>query len=203
MTQKDKKLINLCKFVFHITFYAMNDKITLFDKTFKPFISNEELEAAIDRLAEKVNADYADSEEAPVFLCVLNGAVMFTAAMMKRLNFQAELVSIKLSSYQGTQSTGTILIPMGLTGPVEGRRVIIFEDIVDTGNTIVALKEMLLDKGAKDVRICTMLIKPDVYKKDEKIDYVAMEIPDAFIVGYGLDYNERGRNLKDIYIIDK
>ena len=203
MTQKDKKLINLCKFVFHITFYAMNDKITLFDKTFKPFISNEELEAAIDRLAEKVNADYADSEEAPVFLCVLNGAVMFTAAMMKRLNFQAELVSIKLSSYQGTQSTGTILIPMGLTGPVEGRRVIIFEDIVDTGNTIVALKEMLLDKGAKDVRICTMLIKPDVYKKDEKIDYAAMEIPDAFIVGYGLDYNERGRNLKDIYIIDK
>lgn len=181
----------------------MNDKITLFDKTFKPYISNEELEAAIDRLAEKVNADYADSEEAPVFLCVLNGAVMFTAAMMKRLNFQAELVSIKLSSYQGTQSTGTILIPMGLTGPVEGRRVIIFEDIVDTGNTIVALKEMLLSKGARDVRICSMLIKPDVYKKDEKIDYVAMEIPDAFIVGYGLDYNERGRNLKDIYIIDK
>ena len=181
----------------------MDRKIKLHDKYFKPFISNAEMEEAIDRLAERVNADFRDSDDVPIFLCVLNGAIMFTAAMMKRLNFKAELVSIKLSSYQGTASTGTVLIPIGLTAPVDGRRVIIFEDIVDTGNTIVALKEMLLSKGAREVRICTMLLKPDVYRKDEKLDYVGKEIPNAFIVGYGLDYDELGRNLPDIYVLDE
>jgi len=181
----------------------MDKKIKLHDKVFKPFISEVEMESAIDRLAEKVNADFKDAKDVPIFLCVLNGAIMFTAAMMKRLNFKAELVSIKLSSYQGTSSTGTVLIPIGLTAPVEGRRVIIFEDIVDTGNTIVALKEMLLSKGALEVRICTMLLKPEVYKKDAVLDYVGMEIPNAFIVGYGLDYDELGRNLPDIYVLDE
>lgn len=179
------------------------DKIKLHDKTFVPFISNEELEKAIDRLADKVNADFKDCKETPMFLCVLNGAIMFTGAMMKRLNFDAELISIKMSSYCGTQSTGTVLVPLGLTGSVKDRIVIIFEDIVDTGNTIIALKELLLHKGAKDVKICTMLLKPDVYAKEEKLDYVGMEIPDAFIVGYGLDYDELGRNYKDIYVIEK
>jgi adenylate kinase len=181
----------------------MNKKIKLHDKYFRPFISNAEMEEAIDRLADRINADFKDSEDVPVFLCVLNGAIMFTAEMMKRLNFKAELVSIKLSSYQGTASTGTVLIPIGLTAPVTDRRVIIFEDIVDTGNTIVALKEMLLSKGAKEVRICTMLLKPEVYKKDAVLDYVGKEIPNAFIVGYGLDYDELGRNLPDIYVLDE
>lgn len=179
------------------------DRIIIKDKVFKPFIDNATLEQAIDRLADKMNADFAGSTDIPVFLCVLNGSVMFTAAMMKRLEFPAEFVSIKLSSYQGTESTGKVRVPMGLTADITGRRVIVFEDIVDTGNTIVALKQILLDKGASDVRICTMLLKPEVYKKEEKIDYVAMEIPNAFIVGYGLDYDEIGRNLKDIYVIDK
>ena len=179
------------------------DKHTFHDKTFRLFLPNETIEADIDRLAARMNADYEGSDDIPIFICVLNGAIMFTASMMKRLNFTAELMSIKMSSYQGTNSTGTVLIPMGLTGDVSGRRVIIFEDIVDTGNTIVALKELLYSKGATDVRICTMLLKPDVYCKPDKIDYVAREIPNAFIVGYGLDYDEHGRNLKDIYVIDE
>lgn len=179
------------------------EKIKLYDKTFVPYISNERLTEAIDRLAEKINADFADCEDTPMFLCVLNGAIMFTGEMMKRLNFKAELSSIKMSSYTGTQSTGTVLVPMGLTRPVKGRRVIIFEDVVDTGNTIMALKELLIHKEAKDVKICTMLFKPDVYKKSEKIDYVGMEIPNDFIVGFGLDYDELGRNLKDIYVIEQ
>lgn len=179
------------------------DKITLKDKSFKLFIPYSELEEAIDSLASRINSDYKDSPDVPIFLCVLNGAIMFTAEMMKRLNFKAEMMSIKLSSYQGTKSTGTVLIPMGLTGDVKGRRVIIFEDIVDTGNTITALKDLLLQKGAADVKICTMLLKPDVYKKEDKLDYVAKEIPNAFIVGFGLDYDELGRNLRDIYVIDK
>ncbi|MCQ2169128.1 MAG: hypoxanthine phosphoribosyltransferase [Bacteroidales bacterium] len=179
------------------------DRITLHDKVFKPYIKNDVLEAAIDKLADRINKDFENCEDIPIFLCVLNGAVMFTGAMMKRLTFKAELMSIKLSSYQGTESTGTVLVPLGLTGDVKGRRIIIFEDVVDTGNTIVALKEMLLDKGAGEVRICTMLLKPEIYSKAEKLDYVGMEIPNAFIVGYGLDYNELGRNIKDIYVIDE
>lgn len=179
------------------------EKITLHDKTFRTFIANEELEEAIDNVAAKVNADFEGCDDVPIFLCVLNGAIMFTAAMMKRLHFPCELVSIKISSYQGTASTGTVLIPLGLTADVKDRRVIIFEDIVDTGNTIVALKELLYSKGAKDVKICTMLMKPEIYQKPDKLDYVGMEIPNAFIVGYGLDYNELGRNYNDIYILDK
>ena len=112
------------------------ETVKFHDKTFRPFIKNEELEAAIDRLADKINKDFEGSDDVPIFLCVLNGAVMFTAAMMKRLNFPAELMSIKLSSYQGTGSTGTVLIPLGLTGDVAGRKVIIFEGVVDTGNTL-------------------------------------------------------------------
>lgn len=179
------------------------DRIQLLDKVFRPYLSNAEIEKAIDGVAARIIEDYKDCGEVPVFLCVLNGAMMFTAAIMKRVNFPAELVSIKLTSYQGTQSTGTVLIPMGLTGNIKGRRVIIMEDVVDTGNTIVALKEMLLSNGVKDVKICTMLFKPDIYQKTEKIDYIGKSIPNDFIVGYGLDYNEIGRNLPDIYVIDK
>ena len=181
----------------------MEEKITLHDKTFKPFIPNDVLEKAIDKVAEKINADFAGAAEPPMFICVLNGAIMFTAAIMKRVNFPAELVSIKLSSYQGTSSSGTVLMPLGLTGDIHDKNLIIFEDIVDTGNTIVALREMLLSQGARSVKICTMLLKPDVYDKDIVLDYVGMEIPSNFIVGYGLDYDELGRNLPDIYTLDK
>ncbi len=179
----------------------MNDTITVCDKTFRKYLSNEEIEKVIDGVADQLIADFKDCGEVPVFLCVLNGAIMFTAALMKRVNFPAELVSIKVSSYQGTTSTGTVLIPLGLTSDVTGRTVILMEDIVDTGNTLMALREHLLNKGAKDVRICTMLLKPDVYKMDYKIDYIGKKIPNKFIVGYGLDYNELGRNLPDIYAV--
>ena len=180
------------------------DTVQIHGKTFRKYISHDKLSEAIDRVAEQVNADFKDHEgEPPMFLCVLNGAIMFTAEMMKRLNFDAELISIKVKSYTGTTSTGTVLIPMGLTGSVEGRDVILFEDIVDTGVTITSLQELLRDKGAKSVKICTMLLKPDVYKQPVKLDYVAMEVPNVFILGFGLDYDELGRNLKDIYILEQ
>ena len=179
------------------------DTITLHDKTFRPFIPYERIEAAIEAVAEKLNLDYEGCEDIPVLLCTLNGAIMFTSELMKRLRFNCQLSCIKLSSYQGTKSTGTVVTTLGPTCDVKGRRVIITEDIVDTGNTIVALQEMLQDQGAAEVRICTMLLKPEVYDKDAKLDYVGMEIPNAFIVGFGLDYDELGRNLKDIYVLDK
>ncbi len=180
------------------------EKIKLFDKTFKPYISHDKIIEAIDGVATRINDDYRDCTDIPVILCVLNGSIPFTGELLQRLDFNCQVISIKMSSYQGTQSTGTVLNVMGLTSSVRGRRVIICEDIVDTGNTIVALKEMLLDKeGAADVRICTMLLKPEVYDKPVKLDYVGMSIPNAFIVGFGLDYNELGRNIKDIYVIDE
>ena len=179
------------------------DRIKLHDKTFKPFIPYSRIEKAIEEVAEKVNRDFEGSEDIPVVICTMNGAMLFTAELFKRLRFDCELGSIKLTSYQGTKSTGTVLTLQGLTTEVNGRRVIACEDIVDTGNTIIALQELLLASGAKEVKICTMLLKPDVYKKDVKLDYVGMEIPNDFIVGFGLDYNELGRNYKDIYILDK
>lgn len=179
------------------------DKVTLFDKTFRTFISNKEIESAIDKVAARINADFEGCEDIPVLLCVLNGSIMFTSELMKRLNFNCELVSTKLSSYEGTGSTGKVKQAMGLTGDISGKRVIIVEDIVDTGNTIVELKKILSDMGAAESYVCTMLLKPEAYDKDVAIDYVAMEIPNDFIVGFGLDYNQLGRNLKDIYVLDE
>ena len=181
----------------------MEKKIKLHDKVFKPFIPNERVEAAIDAVAEKINADFHDSPQVPVLLCVLNGSILFTAGLMKRLDFDIDLMSIKLSSYQGTSSTGEIRQDMGLTGDVTGKDVIIVEDIVDTGRTIEALVKILYDRGASTVKVCTMLLKPEMYKKDVVLDYVGMEIPNDFIVGYGLDYDGLGRNYKDIYVLDR
>lgn len=178
------------------------DKLTLFDKTFKPYISNEEIEKAIDRVAEKLNGDFRGCEDIPILLCVLNGSIMFMGELMKRLDFRCQIVSIKLTSYAGTSTTGVVKTAVGLTADIKDRRVIIVEDIVDTGETITELKRILREKGAKESRICTLLFKEDAYRKNEKIDYVALKIENRFIVGFGLDYNELGRNLKDIWILD-
>ena len=176
--------------------------ITLKDKTFKKHISYEKISAAIDEVANKINADFEGCTDVPVLLCVLNGSIMFMGELMKRLRFNCQIVSTKLTSYVGTETTGTVKQALGLTADVTGRRVIVVEDIVDSGNTIVALKQILAEKGASEARMCTLLLKPDAYKKDVKLDYVAMEIPNDFIVGFGLDYDELGRNLKDIYTLD-
>ena len=178
-------------------------KITLHDKTFKKAIPYEELSKAIDKVADNINADFAGCEDIPILLCVLNGSIMFMGELMQRLNFNCQVVSIKLTSYEGTSTTGRVKQAMGLTSDITGRRVIVVEDIVDSGNTIVELKEILAEKGAAESYICTLLLKPEAYKKDVKIDYVAMEIPNDFIVGFGLDYDELGRNYKDIYTLDE
>lgn len=178
------------------------EKVTLHDKTFRKCIPYEQLEAAIDKVAEKINKDFEGCEEPPVLLCVLNGSIMFMAELMKRLRFNCQIVSTKLTSYVGTETTGCVKQALGLTADITGKSVIVVEDIVDSGNTIVALKDILVEKGAKESRICTLLLKPDAYKKDIPIDYVAMEIPNDFIIGFGLDYDELGRNFKDIYVLD-
>ncbi|MBQ8499309.1 MAG: hypoxanthine phosphoribosyltransferase [Bacteroidales bacterium] len=179
------------------------NKVTLKDKTFRTSIPYERITTAIDQVAAKINADFRGCTDVPVLLCVLNGSIMFTAELMKRLEFNCQVVSTKLTSYEGTSTTGKVKQAMGMTADITGRRVIVIEDIVDSGNTIVELKRILEEKGASESRICTMLLKPDAYKKDVKLDYVAMEIPNDFIVGFGLDYDELGRNFKDIYVLDE
>ena len=179
------------------------EKITLKDKTFRTFIPYEKISAAIDEVAEKINADFEGCKDFPVLLCVLNGSIMFYAELMKRLRFDCQIVSTKLSSYEGTSTTGSVKQAMGLTADIKGRRVIVVEDIVDSGNTIVELKRILEEKEVAEFKICTLLLKPEAYKKDIMIDYVAMEIPNDFIVGFGLDYDEYGRNYKDIYVLDE
>ena len=161
----------------------MKEKIILFDKTFKPFIPYSKIEKAIDAVAARINKDYAGCTDIPILLCVLNGSVMFTAELMKRLTFRCELVSMKLTSYEGTNSSGKVRQVMGFTSSVKGRRVIVVEDIVDTGATVVDLVDILRGEGASDVKICTMLLKPQVYNKNITLDYVGMEIPNDFIVG--------------------
>ncbi len=178
------------------------DKVTLYDKTFRTFIPYEEICTAIDKVADRINTDFEGCEDIPVLLCVLNGSIMFTAELMKRLTFNCQVISTKLTSYEGTSTTGNVKQAMGLTADIRGRRVIVIEDIVDTGNTIVELKKILQEHGASESRICTLLLKPEAYTKNIPLDYVAMEIPNDFIVGFGLDYDELGRNLKDIYVLD-
>ena len=178
------------------------ERILLKDKYFVPYIPYTRIEKAIDGVAERINQDFKNFDGVPIVLCVLNGSIMFTAELMKRFEFPCELSSIRLASYEGTLSTGVTRKILGLTTAIKGRTVIVVEDIVDTGKTISDLHDILLEAGAADVKICTMLLKPDVYKKDLKLDYVAMEIENRFIVGFGLDYDQLGRNSRDIYILD-
>lgn len=176
-------------------------RIKLHDKYFIPSLPNEEIEKAIEAVAEKICNDYRDQEH-PIFLSVLNGSFMFTASLMKYLDIQAEVSFIKMSSYDGTQSTGCVKQLLGLNKNIKGKNVLIVEDIVDTGNTIVELVQLLKEAGAADIKVCTLLIKPESYNKDIKIDYPALSIPNDFIVGFGLDYDELGRQYKDIYVLD-
>ncbi len=178
------------------------DRIKLHDKEFRVFIPFREIEEAIKKVASQLNEHYS-KKKPPLFLSVLNGSFMFTAELLKNIDFQCEISFIKLSSYSGTSSSGEIKELIGLNSDVKGREIIILEDIVDTGNTICDLTDLLKQKGASKIKICTLLLKPEAYHKDIPIDYAAIEIPNDFIVGYGLDYDELGRQYKDIYVLDQ
>ena len=184
------------------------EKIQVHDKVFRPYIPQADLEKAIDKVADRLNADFKGSKDVPLLLCVLNGAIMFTSELMKRITFPCQLVAVKLSSYEGVKTTGTVKTLMDITTDVKGRRVIIVEDIVDTGTTVIALQKLLADKGAISSVVCTMLFKEAAFRRAHGEaapgpDYSALTIEDKFILGYGLDYDELGRNLPDIYILDE
>jgi hypoxanthine phosphoribosyltransferase len=171
--------------------------IHLHDKAFVPFISSEELNFAIKNLAKQMDDDFFD--EVPVFIGVLNGAFMVLSDLMKEYRGMCEVSFVKMTSYEGTQTTNEVKQLIGLNQNLEGRTVVIVEDIIDTGNTIEELKAIFKDQNVKHLKIATLFLKPDAYKKDIKIDYVGIRIPNKFIVGYGLDYDGLGRNLPDVY----
>jgi len=175
--------------------------IHLHDKTFEPFISSDEIEFAIQNLAKQMDDDFFD--EVPVFVGVLNGAFMVLSDLMKHYRGMCEVSFVKLASYDGTESTNEVKQLIGLNENLEGRTVVIVEDIVDTGNTVEELKAIFKDKKVKHLKIATLFFKPEAYQKDIKIDYVGIRIPNKFIVGYGLDYNGLGRNLPDVYQLSK
>ncbi len=174
-------------------------KIRILDKEFEKNIPFERIQEVIETMASKIHEDYKNSR--PLFLCVLNGAFMFAADLFKHYPGHCEISFIKLSSYAGTQTTGEVKTLIGLDKEIEGRDVIILEDIVDTGITISHLANDLSACKPESVRIATLLLKPESLRKEIRLDYVGMEIPNDFIVGYGLDYNGFGRNFRDIYKI--
>ncbi|MBK8601058.1 MAG: hypoxanthine phosphoribosyltransferase [Flavobacterium sp.] len=171
--------------------------IQLHDKHFVPFISSEEIDFAIANIAKQMDDDFFD--DVPVFVGVLNGSFMVLSDLMKHYRGMCEVSFVKMASYEGTESTNEVKQLIGLNENLEGKTVVIVEDIVDTGNTIEELKAIFKEKKVKHLKIATLFLKPDVYKKDIKLDYVGIRIPNKFIVGFGLDYDGLGRNLKDIY----
>ncbi|MGZ3865786.1 MAG: hypoxanthine phosphoribosyltransferase [Bacteroidia bacterium] len=175
------------------------DVVRLHDKDFVPYINAEAIHKNVERIAEGLTADIKKSF--PLFVVVLNGSFIFAADLVKLLKFPCEISFVKLSSYSGTTTTGDVIELIGLTENIENRTVIIVEDIVDTGTTLVKLHNLLKARNAKEIKTVTLLFKPEAYKKDLKLDYVGIEIKNEFVVGYGLDYDGLGRNLKDIYIL--
>lgn len=172
-------------------------QIRLHDREFEVFLPSNEIEQGVIRIAEKINADYAGEEV--LFLSVLNGAFVFTGDLVRHVDLDCEIQFVRYKSYEGTRSTGEVRELMGVPDEVKGKHVIVVEDIVESGNTIEYLSKKLAELNPASVKICALLFKPEQYHKNIPIDYKAFEIGHEFVVGYGLDFDGAGRNLKDIY----
>ncbi|MFI3289124.1 MAG: hypoxanthine phosphoribosyltransferase [Rikenellaceae bacterium] len=177
----------------------MKKRVKLHDREFEVMIPEERILEAVKRVADKINADYT-SDDCPILLGVLNGSFLFMADLARQLNFRCEVSFMKIASYDGCSSTGKVKELIGLNTSIKGRNVIVVEDIVDTGRSITYTLQILRAMEVASVRVATLFLKPEAYKGSDTIDYAAMEIGNEFIVGYGLDYNQLGRELKDIYV---
>jgi hypoxanthine phosphoribosyltransferase len=174
--------------------------VKLLDREFRVSISADEIDEVIAQMAEKMNKDLEGKN--PLFICILNGSFMFASDLMKQITVEnAQITFMRLSSYEGTTTTGKVKKLMGFTEDLKDRTVVLLEDIVDTGITISNTLEQIKDYEAKEVLVATMLFKPDALIRDIRLDYVGKEIPNDFIVGRGLDYDGIGRNLPDIYTV--
>ncbi|WP_300434246.1 phosphoribosyltransferase [Christiangramia sp.] len=171
--------------------------VKLHDLEFEPYISEDEIMKVIDGISEILNSDFGDKK--PVFLGVLNGSFMFASEIIKRFKGDCEVSFVKMGSYEGTETTGNVKTLLGLNQELKGRQVVLLEDIVDTGNTLVEIDQILKQSQVEDYKVVTLFYKPDAYKKDIPVHYKGMEIPNEFIVGFGLDYDGLGRNLTQVY----
>jgi hypoxanthine phosphoribosyltransferase len=176
-------------------------EIRILDKTFREFITEEQIHKRVEELAMQVNRDLTGKEV--VFLGILNGAFLFAADLFRLINLEARISFIKLASYQGTASQGLIKELIGWNEDIKNKTIVVIEDIVDTGNTLERIVDELIIRKASEIRIAALLYKPDAYKKEIPLNYIGFEIPNDFVVGYGLDYDGYGRNLPSVYSLIK
>jgi hypoxanthine phosphoribosyltransferase len=168
--------------------------------TFKTKITSAEIQKAVSDVAKQINKDLKDKK--PLFLAVLNGSFMFAADLLKQVTIECEISFVKLASYEGSSSSGKVKQLIGIDEEIKGRTVVIIEDIIDTGITIDNVWEQLKVLGAAEIKVASLLFKPEAYTKTVPIEYTAIVIPNDFVVGYGMDYRGCGRNLEDIYVLD-
>lgn len=204
MNRRSTGLFTLANNIFELNLPAINlqepnimQQIKIHDKLFEISILHEEIRASIRRIGMKINEDFKG--KTPIFVCILNGSFMFAADLLKEVTLPCEVSFVKMASYSGTKSSGFVKELIGFNESLKGRSIIIVEDIVDSGNTMEEIMLNLNELGVEEVKIATLILKPDAYKKDIPLDYVGLSISNEFIVGYGLDYDGHGRNLKDIY----
>jgi len=195
------------RYYFHIFAPANSSKIAfmkeirILDKKFKEFITEEQIRIRIEELAVQINRELAGKDV--VFLGILNGAFLFAADLFRQINLEARISFIKLASYQGTTSQGLIKELIGWNEDIKNKTVVVIEDIVDTGNTLERIVDELVVRKAAEIKISALLYKPAAYKKEIPLHYIGFEIPNDFVVGYGLDYDGYGRNLPSVYSLSK
>lgn len=179
----------------------MGKTITIHDKKFVKIISSAKIQKSISKTAKKINKDFQNKK--PIFISVLNGSFLFAADLLKQIKCKCEISFIKVSSYSGTQSTGNVNTLIGLNENLEGRTVIILEDIVDSGNTLEKVMEELKYHQPKSIKVATLFFKSEAYTKKIKLDYIGIKVPNKFLLGYGLDFDGLGRNLQDVYRMEE
>lgn len=177
------------------------DKVRILDKEFKLFISEKQIQEAVELMARRMNKELKGKKV--VFIGILNGCFMFAADLVRHLDLDCTITFLKLASYLGTSSTGKVKRLIGLSEDIEGQVVVVLEDIVDTGITLDFIQKQLRGYEPAEIKLATLLYKPEACRHDVALDYVGIEIPDDFVVGYGLDYNGCGRNLRQIYTVIK
>jgi len=177
------------------------NEVRILDKKFRELISEQAIRKRIDEMALQINRDFTGSEV--IFVGILNGAFMFAADLFRKTGLNSRITFVKLASYVGTNSTGSVKELIGWNEELAGKKIIVVEDIVDTGSTLERIVNELVIRNVADIRIATLLLKPTAYKKDIPVNYVGFEIPNNFVVGYGLDYNGYGRNLPCVYTLAK
>jgi hypoxanthine phosphoribosyltransferase len=177
----------------------MEELVNVLNLKFKSYIDSTQIQDAVKRIASQMNDEFSKTESAPLFISVLNGSFIFASDLLRQLKIQCQIEFIRLKSYEGVSSTENLLEIIGLNVDMKGRHIIILEDIVDTGHTLDKLVKKLQKENPKSIKIAALIFKKEAFKKDFQIDYLGFEIENKFIVGYGMDYNDYGRNLSEIY----